>query len=56
MTTATRLRTDTRVPATVTPRRTVVVLGWLVVVLAGIAAAVGLFSTGGAGAVHVTSC
>jgi hypothetical protein len=55
MTTATRLRTDTRVPATVTPRRTVVVLGWLVVVLAGIAAAVGLFSTGGAGAVHVTS-
>jgi hypothetical protein len=54
MTTTTAVPTRT-IETTVTPRRTVVVLGWIVVVLAAIAAAVGLFSAGGPGATEVTS-
>jgi hypothetical protein len=55
MTTAAAVGTGIRESAMVTPRRTVLVLGWIVVVLAGIAAAVGLFSAGGPGASEVTS-
>jgi hypothetical protein len=55
MTTVTAVPTPTRSPVTVTPKRTVLVLGWVVVLLAGVAAAVGLFSSGGPGASAVTS-
>src|SRR4051812_13275049 len=39
----------------VTPRRLAVVLGWIVALLAGVAAAIGLFAQGGPGPVPVTS-
>ena len=55
MTTTTAVPTRTIETTTVTPRPTVIVLGWIVVVLAAIAAAVGLFSAGGPGATEVTS-
>jgi hypothetical protein len=45
---------DTMTPS-VTPKRTVLVLGWIVVLLAGIAAAVGVFTAGGPGSTAVTS-
>jgi hypothetical protein len=40
---------------TVTPRRLVVVLGWIIALLAAVAAGVGLFANGGPGSVPVTS-
>src|SRR5215212_4119572 len=55
MTTTTAVPTRTIETTTVTPRPTVIVLGWIVVVLAAIAAAVGLFSAGGPGATGATS-
>ena len=55
MTTATAVRAPTGETAVVTQRRSVLVLGWLVVVIAGIAATVGLFSSAGPGAAEVTS-
>jgi hypothetical protein len=55
MATIAAARTRTRVPGMVTPRTIVLVLGWIVVVFAGIAAAVGLFTAGGPGATPVTS-
>jgi hypothetical protein len=53
--TAVRTGTGTVTVATVTPRRAVLVLGWVVVLLAGIASAVGLFSAAGPGTREVTS-
>src|SRR5918912_442851 len=55
MTTATAHQTRTRESVSVSARPSVLVLGWVVVVLAAVAAAVGLFSTGGPGASAVTS-
>src|SRR3954467_7147135 len=41
--------------ATVTPKRLVVLLGWVVVILAALAGAVGLFAGSGPGSTTVTS-
>jgi hypothetical protein len=53
--TAARTGAGAGTTATVTPRRSVLALGWIVVVLAAIAAAVGLFSADGPGATGATS-
>jgi hypothetical protein len=55
MATITRSRPTDCGTSTVTPRRSVVVLGVIVAVLAAVAAAVGLFAGGGPGAAAVTS-
>jgi len=54
MTTTTAAASGSRI-ATVTPRPAVLVLGWVVVVLAAVAAGVGLFAGGGVGTSSVTS-
>jgi hypothetical protein len=55
MTTITSPRITASGADTVTPRRAVLVLGWIVAVLAAVAAAVGLFAGGGPGPAAVTS-
>jgi hypothetical protein len=46
---------STSLSTTVTPRRLVVVLGWIIALLAAVAAGVGLFAHGGPGSVPVPS-